>query len=75
MSLAFVMTKSEFSKVVSGVLVSSEPLSRPRRHFRRCRHCPCMGKSCSDPSVLRHCCLSCLSDPLVVVESDRGGFF
>jgi hypothetical protein len=46
------------------------------RAFRDCKHCPCMGKSCSDPSVLGYCCLSCLSDPLKVDPSaDRGGFF
>lgn len=67
--------ESELSSSVS-VLVSSESPSRPRRHFRRCGHCPCMGKSCSDPSVLGYCCLSCLSDPLKVdPSSDRGGFF
>jgi len=68
------MAESEFSKVASEVLVSFESPSRPRRRFRDCLHCPCMGKSCSDPSVLGYCCLSCLSDPLVVPKSDHGGF-
>jgi len=54
----------------------SVPLSRlgisdlSARGFRDCRACPCAGLSCSDPRVLGHCCLSCLSDPLVVDHSE-----
>lgn len=40
------------------------------RAFRDCFRCPCVGLACDDPRVLGHCCLSCLSDPLVVDHSE-----
>jgi hypothetical protein len=65
----------EISVPLAAALVSSESPSRPKRHFRDCFRCPCAGLACDDPRVLGHCCLSCLSDPLVVDPTSAGGFF